>query len=225
MIAGRFQIVEQFLDARFVRHRRIRVWVVAPGLSWIRSPQAMRVIHLFGLCIVGRYLFVGDRPRRRDSIVMPQLAEVLFAKPVQRSAIHLGGSAYTVVHLRLERFSVAVIPGFLRNIAVLHKHRCSIPILGLAFEPVAAFQNEDILPGRCQLPGQRAATRSAADDDDVVILCHRSAPLQPRAALHNAAIGKYRCGGDIARATSRKEGNYTSDLLRLRHSSQRYGSV
>src|SRR5262245_30976741 len=48
---------------------------------------------------------------------------------------------------------------------------------------------------------------------------------QPRAALHKASIGKDRSCGDIAGAAAGKQGNHTSDFLRLRHASERYGGV
>ena len=42
---------------------------------------------------------------------MLDLAEVLGAQPVQRGPVELGGPADEVVHLRLERLAVGVVPG------------------------------------------------------------------------------------------------------------------
>ena len=50
-------------------------------------------------------------------------------------------------------------------------------------------------------------------------------PLQPGAALHEAAIGEHRCRGDVARAVAGQQRDHAGDLLRLRHSPQRYGRV
>ena len=103
---------------------------------------------------------------------MAQLAEILLPQPIQRGAEHLGRAADEVMHLRLERPAVAVVPGLGRDVAVLLEHRRGIPVQRLALEPVAALENQDALSRGRELAGERAAARAAADDDDVVALVH-----------------------------------------------------
>src|SRR5262249_34223201 len=116
--------------------------------------------------------FVGDRPGWGDAVVMPQLAEILLPEAIQGCAEHLCGTADKIVHLRLERSAVSIVPCVRRDIAVLHEHRCRIPVLHLALEPVAALEDQDVLARGCELSGERAAPRPAADNDDVKALVH-----------------------------------------------------
>src|SRR5260370_3806171 len=74
------------------------------------------------------------------------------------------------MHPRLERRAVLVIPGILRHIAVLYKYLLRIPVLFLARQIIAAFQDENAFAGRCELQRQRAAARAAADDDNVIMI-------------------------------------------------------
>src|SRR5215471_21545311 len=105
---------------------------------------------------------------------MPQLAEILLPEAIQGCAEHLCGAADKIVHLRLERSTVAVVPSIGRDIPVLHEDRCRIPVLRLALEPIAALENQDVLARARELSGERAAPRSAADYDDVEALIHTS---------------------------------------------------
>ena len=99
---------------------------------------------------------------------MLELAEVLLAEAVQRRAIHLGGAAHEVVHVRLERRAVAVVPGVRGDIAPVHEHVAGLPVLRLAGEPVAALEQQDALARRGEMANQRAATGAAPDHDHVV---------------------------------------------------------
>src|SRR5258708_10509689 len=76
------------------------------------------------------------------------------------------------MHPRLEWGAVLVIPGVLRHIAVLNKYLRRIPVLFLARQIIAAFQDENAFAGGCELQRQRAAARAAPDDDDVIVIAH-----------------------------------------------------
>src|SRR5215510_8342830 len=99
---------------------------------------------------------------------MAELAEVLWPQPIQRRAVHLGRAADGVVDARLERLAVLVVPRFFRDIAVVDEHGLRVPVLLFAREPVAALEDEDSLARRRELPRERPATGTTADDDHVI---------------------------------------------------------
>ncbi len=129
---------------------------------------AVHVVELLGLRVVRLELVVGDRPRGRHAVVVAQLAEVLGPQPVQRRAVELRRAADEVVHLRLERLAVGVVPGVLGDVAVVDEHVVGGPVGRLAREPVTALEEQDALAGRRQVAHEGPAAGAAADHDDVV---------------------------------------------------------
>ena len=103
---------------------------------------------------------------------MSQFGEILLPEAIQSCAEHLRGAADEIMHLRLKRSAVAVIPCIRRDITVLLEDRCRIPVLRLALEPVATLENQDALSRGRELFGESAATCAATDDDDVEALVH-----------------------------------------------------
>src|SRR5262249_22929851 len=87
---------------------------------------------------------------------------------VESRAVELRRAADEVVDLRAERGAGAVVPGVRGDVAVVDEHRSDIPVLGFACEPVAPFEQQDPLAARRELPGQRSAACTRADDDHVV---------------------------------------------------------
>ena len=68
------------------------------------SPVApVHLVELLGLRVVRLELVVGDRPGRRDAVVVAELAEILAPQPVEGGAVDLGRAADEVVDLGLER--------------------------------------------------------------------------------------------------------------------------
>ena len=108
--------------------------------------------------------------------MVAQLAEVLAPEAKQRCAEELGRAADEVMHLRLKLSPVAIIPRVRGDVAVLHEHRVGVPVLRLTLEPVAAFENEDVLAGRRELSCQCAAAGAATDDDDIEMFIHAYRP-------------------------------------------------
>ena len=108
--------------------------------------------------------------------MVEKLAEVLLAQTVERRAVELRGAADEVMDLRLERLPLRVVPGVLRDVAVVDEDVLREPVRRLARQPVAALQQQDPLARRCQVAGQGAAARARADDDDVVGVHLRAAP-------------------------------------------------
>src|SRR5262249_8534303 len=95
--------------------------------------------------------------------------------PEQSSSIKLRVSADVVVRVRMQLGSVAIVPDFFGVILRLEIHRGGAPVVLLARNIVAALQNKNLLPRRCELRRERSAARPRADYDDVV-MAHDSSP-------------------------------------------------
>ena len=120
--------------------------------------------------------------------MVPELAEVLFAHPVQRRAVELGGAADVVVHLRLEGLAVGVVPGVRRDVAIVDEHVPGGPVLRLARQPVAALEQQDPLARGSEMARERAAARAAADDDHVVVAHPETSAIAPGSHFETSAI-------------------------------------
>ena len=82
----------------------------------------------------------------REPVDVLQLAEVLGPQPVERGAVQLRRAADEVVHLRLERGAVGVVPRVGRDVAPVDEHRVGVPVRHLARQEVAPFEQQDPLP-------------------------------------------------------------------------------
>ena len=75
---GLGEVVGQLLDPRLVRRPRgTGTGALAGGSVGILAARTVHLVELLGLGVVRLHLVVGDRPRRRDPVVVPELAEVL----------------------------------------------------------------------------------------------------------------------------------------------------
>ena len=186
---GGLEVVGELLDARLVADRGIRVRRRGGRLGRVLAARAVDLVALLGERVVRLQLLVGDRPGGRDAVVVAQLAEVLLAQPVQGGAVELGRAADAVVHLRLERLVVAVVPAVGRDVAVVDEDVVRLPVLRLARQPVAALEQQHAQPGRGEMARERAAAGAGADDDHVVVAhediqgsCQRPWPARRRSA-------------------------------------------
>ena len=178
--AERLEVVGELLDARLVADRGERVRRAAARLGRVLPTRAVDVVEPLGLRVVRLELVVGDRPRGRHAVVVAQLAEVLGPQPVQRRPVELRRAADEVVHLRLERLAVGVVPGVLGDVAVVDEHVVCGPVGRLTREPVTALEEQDALAGRRQVVDEGPAAGAAADHDDVVASSCRVPPLVRR---------------------------------------------
>ena len=124
---------------------------------------------------------------------MPELAEVLLAQAVERRAVELRRATDEVVDLRLERLAIAVQPGVRRDVAILDEDLAGVPVLRLARQPVAAFEQQDPLARGREMRGQRAAAGAGADDDDVVVLRQEISSIISARMIRPAASISARC--------------------------------
>src|SRR4051794_15874532 len=75
-----------------------------------------------------------------------------------------------------EAMAVLVEPLLVGQVAALEEALVRVPVLGLAGQVAAAFQQQDPLAARREAVGERAAAGARADDDDVVVGAHRLPP-------------------------------------------------
>jgi hypothetical protein len=169
-ITRAFQAIGDLLNARLVAHGWKRIGCAGRWIGGVVAALAVDVVELFRLRVVRFELLVPDRPVGRRAVGSAMSSKILLAQPKHRGAEHLGRAADEVMDTRLERLAVRVVPRVLRHVTVLHEDFGRIPILLLARQIVAAFEDENALAGRSKLEGERAATGSAADDDEIVVI-------------------------------------------------------
>ena len=225
MVALLLQVVGELLDARLMRDRGVRVGRARRRLGRVLPPRPVHLIEVLGGRVVRLHVLIGDGPGGRQPVVVLQLAEVLLAHAVQRGAVQLGGAADEVVHLRLEeRLVLGAVPVVGRDVAAVHEHVQGGPVLRLAGQPVAAFEQQDALARRGEVAGERAAARPGPDDDDVITFCHvwlllsngRAPAAGCRVPALRAALGCAGRGGGTG-GGGRGAGRNCSRLIRRRN--------
>src|SRR6266576_4480827 len=115
---------------------------------------------------------------------MPDLAEVFFAQTKQRGAEKFRVAADVVIGMRVQLVAVFVAPFFFGLILPFEVDRARIPVVFFPRHVTAAFEDDNPFSGRGELVGERAATRAAAYDDDIVMI-----------ALRHVSSSESRCGG------------------------------
>jgi hypothetical protein len=94
------------------------------------------------IVVRGEFL-IGDRPVRRHTARMLNLAKIRFTQSRQCRAINLGVSADEVVHPRREPPTARVPPLLLGLVAVLGEDGLWTPVLRFARQKVPAFEEQD----------------------------------------------------------------------------------
>ena len=84
---------------------------------------------------------------------------------------------------RLKGLALVVVPGVLRDVAVLEKDLVDVPVLFLARQKITAFQEQNAFARRCQPVRQRAAAGAGANDDHIIVLVHHMSLLRLFATL------------------------------------------
>jgi hypothetical protein len=108
-------------------------------------------------------------------------AEVFGPHAKHGSAVDFGLAAHKVRLLRMERFAVLVLPGFLGVVAIVEENGGRIPVEFFLGHERAALEDEDFLPRLGQVQGQRSPSRPSANHNRVEFLRH--AHLQHRRKL------------------------------------------
>jgi hypothetical protein len=169
------EVGAQLGDPRLVGDRRERVGAAAGRLVLATGPADL--VEILRLVVPGLQVGVRDRPRRRDPVDVPDPAEVALAQPEQDGTVDLRVAPDVVVLLGGERLAGRVVDPLAGVVVALgHPDLGGVPVLRLARQVVAAFEEQDPLPGWGQGVRHGAATGAAADDDDVEVFGHGCAP-------------------------------------------------
>src|SRR5262245_58930558 len=107
------------------------------------------------------------------------LPEILLPQPEERGAVELRVAADVVVRVGMERLAVLVLPDLLRVVLGLDVHGARAPVVLLAPDVVAPFEQEDAFSGWRDVIGERSAAGARADDDHVVMSHESSLRSQP----------------------------------------------
>ena len=157
-------------DRRLVLKRGERKVARAGRLGGIVALFAVYLIHALGLGVERLHLGVGDRPRRRDPVLMLGLVEVLASQARQAGSVDFGVAADVVVHPGLERPA----------------GRCVVPLLGvlvatpledldrrrvgfLARKEVAPFHDQHTCAAVPDRVGEGGPAHAGTDDRDVAV--------------------------------------------------------
>jgi hypothetical protein len=111
---------------------------------------------------------------------MLDFPEVGGRQPEQRRAIHLRVATYAVVQFGPEGPIVKVVEGLVGGVFRIAEDGPRVPVVPLPREEVAALQQQHTLAGLGHAGRACRAPRTAADDQDVVVIIsggHTSPPL------------------------------------------------
>src|SRR5499427_8975082 len=148
----------------------------------IHPMLAVDVIEPLGLAVIGLEIGIADRPCGRDPAMVPDLAEILLAQAEQRGAVEFGVAADVIMDAGMESPAVLAVPGLLRLVFRLHEDGGRVPVVPLAWQEIAALEQQDAPAGRREPMGERAAPGTGADNDHVITLArHRQLRFQSNA--------------------------------------------
>src|SRR6516162_3173482 len=156
----------------------MRIGPACRRVGRIRPMLAVDVIELLRLAVIGLEIGIADRPGGRDPPVVPDLAEILLAQAEQRGAVEFGVAADVIMDAGMESPAVLAVPGLLRLVFRLDEDGGRVPVVSLAWQEIAALEQQDALASRREPMGERTAAGTGADNDHVITLaCHRHSIL------------------------------------------------
>src|SRR5262249_33183247 len=168
----------------------LHTWLMTDRWMWIGSAgwrirrifcaEAMDLVEMLGLRIIGLQVLVRDRPHRprgRGPTQSVDLPKVLSAEAKEGGAVELGVAAPPVVGVWMELSPVDVPPHFSGAVLPLQVDRLRAPVVLLSRHIVAALYQQDAFTGWRQTIRERAASRSGSDNDQLEVLNSRHKAL------------------------------------------------
>src|SRR5262249_23671179 len=97
------------------------------------------------------------------------LAEILLPKPEKRTAVEFRIATDPVARVGMKRLTVAVAPCFCRVVPGFDIDGARLPVLFLAWKELTSLEQQHARAERGEVVGQRPASGSAANYDDIVL--------------------------------------------------------
>ena len=182
------------------------------GFSRIESRLSVGEVPAFSDVIVGSEVRVADGPLRRPPIAMLAPRKVGQAPTQDGRTVELGITADMIASNRPERSPLAILPAFLRVIAVFLENRLGFPIGLLARKIISAFENQNGQSGGGEGSRKRSPSGAAADNDDVCV--HPSAALTEIRVDEHAAVNGHGRSRHVAREIACQKRGHRGDLAR-----------
>src|SRR5678810_181252 len=122
-------------------NRRVRIWA-ATWLRRIAAGLAVDAIQTFGAFVVRLQRVVVDRPRRRRSLQVLQVLEILPPQTIEHAAPEFAVAAHVVVAVGRELATARVEPHLARLVPQMFPDRFGIPVLIFLRDEVATFNDQ-----------------------------------------------------------------------------------
>ena len=175
------QAIRQPLNARLVLHGRVRVVPAREAGERVLAVLTVHPEQVLGPDVVRLHVVVIQRPGRRDTVRMLDLAEVRGPQPQQRRAVHLRIAAHVIMQLGPEGPVVEVVKRLAGGVSPVAEDSAGTPVVPLWPEKVTAFEHQHTLAGFGDARRGGRAPRSAAHDQDVVVVIRHSQTNPPLA--------------------------------------------
>ncbi len=107
------EIVEQFLNARFVAHGRVTIRCAGWTFRGIGAALPVDVIQMLSLGVIGFKVVIAQRPCWRNTAVVDDFSEIPLTEPQQSRAINFGVAADVILDAGMKRLAVLVEPGLI----------------------------------------------------------------------------------------------------------------
>src|SRR5829696_9861570 len=101
---------------------------------------------------------------------MTNLAKVFLAQAKQGCAIEFGIATDKIVRVRVQLFAVNITPSLFGVVPGVEVDGARAPVVLLARHVIAPLEEQDLLTGGREFIGERASTRTRADNDYVVVI-------------------------------------------------------
>ena len=167
--SARLENFEHFFDAWLVADWWERIIAFAWRFGGVFTGFAVDLIQFLGLIVIRFKVAILQGPFGRETILVPELFEILLAQAEEGCAIDLGVPADVVAKAGMDFATLFVIHRFR---GIVFEGAFIAPVVLLARKERPALQDQDLLPARRDTVEQCASTRSSSDDDNVVMVVH-----------------------------------------------------
>jgi hypothetical protein len=149
---------------------RMGVGATCGRLGRVFPSPTMHLVKVFGLQIVRFEIFIGNRPGRRDTVVVLDFTEVLATQTKERCTVKLRIASDVVVGVGMQGFAILVVPYLLRVVLALHVDGTTVPVVLFPSNVAAPLHQKDLPSLRSEPIGESAPSSTCSDDDYVIMV-------------------------------------------------------